>query len=83
MMRPHLRVFMPGTAARMVWNDGRQIDGDDGVPFLDREILDIGHVLDAGIVDQHVERAEFLFGGGDHGGDLGRLGHVGAANNAP
>ena len=21
MMRPHLRFFMPGTAARMVWND--------------------------------------------------------------
>ena len=56
----------------------RQVDGDDRVPFVDGEILDVRHVLDAGIVDQHVDRAELLFRLRDHRVDLGRLGHVGA-----
>jgi hypothetical protein len=34
----------------------RQIDGDDLVPLLDREILDLLDMLDAGIVDQDVDR---------------------------
>ena len=55
----------------------RQVDGDDRVPLLDREFLDRRDVLDAGIVDQDVARAELLFGRLDHRGDLGRLGHVG------
>ena len=59
--------------------EGRgQVDGDDRVPFLGREILDRGDVLDAGIVDQDVgppsssaQRAIIAL-------DLGGLRHVGA-----
>ncbi len=54
-----------------------QVDGDDRVPFLDRELLDRRHELDAGIVDEHVDRAEGLFAERDHFGDFGGLGHVG------
>ena len=35
-------------------------------------------MLDAGVVDQHIERAELGLAGAHHGFDLGRLGHVGA-----
>ena len=38
----------------------RQVDGDDLVPLLDREFLDRRHELDAGVVDEHVDRAEVL-----------------------
>ena len=55
----------------------RKIDGDDLVPFLDRKFLDRRDMLDAGIVDEDVERTESLLGRLHHGGDLGRLGHVG------
>lgn len=55
-----------------------EVDGDDGVPTLGREILDIGHVLDAGIVDEDVHTAELGVGIGEHRFDLGRLAHVGA-----
>ena len=41
------------------------------------KVLDIRDELDSGIVDQNIERAEFLFSRADHVGDLGRLGHVG------
>jgi hypothetical protein len=43
-----------------------------------REVLDRGHVLDAGVVDQDVQLAELGLGGLDHVGDLVGLGHVGA-----
>lgn len=36
----------------------REIDGDDGVPLLVRKIFDRGHMLDAGIVDEDVHRAD-------------------------
>ena len=55
-----------------------QVGGDHGVPLLDRKVLDLGDELDAGIVHQHVDRPEGGFGRGDHGGDLVRLGDVGA-----
>ncbi len=42
-----------------------QVDGDDRVPLFRREILDRGDMLDAGIVDEHVHRAEAFGGGGD------------------
>jgi len=35
-----------------------QVDGDDGVPLVDRELLDRRDVLDAGVVDQDVDRPE-------------------------
>ena len=40
------------------------------------KILDIRDELDSGIVDQNVERAEFLFSRADHVRDLGRFGHI-------
>ena len=49
---------------------------DDRVPLLGREVLDVGHVLDAGVVDEHVDAAELFFRKGHHGLDLGRLAHV-------
>ncbi len=55
----------------------RQIDRDDRVPFLDRKLLDRRDELDAGIVDENVDRAEGLLAERDHFGDLGGLGHVG------
>jgi hypothetical protein len=55
----------------------REVDGEDLVPLLDREVLDRRDELDAGVVDQDVHRAERLLGVGDHAGDLGWLGHVG------
>ena len=39
---------------------GRQVDGDDLVPFLDREILHRRDELDARIVDEDVDAAERL-----------------------
>ena len=48
----------------------RKIDCNDRVPFFDREILDIGDVLNAGIVHQDIERTEFFFGGADHEASL-------------
>ena len=56
---------------------GRQVDGDDLVPLLGRELLDRRHVLDAGIVDEDVDRPEGCLGLPDHAGDLVRLRHVG------
>ena len=57
---------------------GAQIDGENGVPLGDRERLQRGDMLDAGIVDQHIEPAEAIERHGDHFGDRVRLRHVGA-----
>ena len=54
-----------------------EIDGDDGVPALDREILNARHVLDTGVVHQDVDLSEARVGVGQHGLDFGRLAHVG------
>jgi hypothetical protein len=43
----------------------------------DRENLDRCHMLDAGVVDQDVDAAEFLRSGCDQRGNLSRLAHVG------
>src|SRR5262252_78645 len=56
---------------------GGQIDGDDGVPFVDREVFDGGHVLYAGVVDEDVNGAELSFGIGDHRLDRIRTAHIG------
>ena len=34
----------------------REIDANDGVPFVDREFLDGSDMLDACIVDEKIER---------------------------
>ena len=55
-----------------------QVDGDHGVPFLDRKAFDSGDMLDAGVVDQNIDLAEFGRGEFHHRFDLGRPAHVGA-----
>jgi hypothetical protein len=57
---------------------GGEVDGDDRVPAIDREFLDLGHELDACVVDQDVHAAEVLLGIAHHVFDLGGLAHVGA-----
>ena len=59
--------------------EGRgQVDGDDRVPFLGREVLDRRDVLDAGIVDEDVGPAELVGAALHHRLDRRRVGHVGA-----
>lgn len=38
--------------------------------------LEIAHQAVAGVVDEDIDAAEFVHGGGDHGGDVGGRGHV-------
>ena len=47
---------MPGDGGADGVEGGREIDREDRVPFLDREILDRRDELDAGVVDENVER---------------------------
>jgi hypothetical protein len=58
--------------------EGRhEIDRDDRVPFLRRELVDRRHVLDARIVDEDVDGPELSDGLDDHRFDRGRVHHVG------
>jgi hypothetical protein len=57
---------------------GGEVDGDDRVPLLDRELVDRRDVLDAGVVDQDIHRAEALDRLAQHRRDRLRLQHVGA-----
>jgi len=41
---------------------GRQVDRQDCLPFVRRELLDRRDELDAGVVDQDVDRAELRLG---------------------
>jgi hypothetical protein len=77
-MRPQLLRLHARQARRAGVEGAGQVDGDDGVPAVDRKVLDVGHMLDAGVVDQHVHAAKGLGRKGHHGFDLGRLAHVGA-----
>ena len=53
-----------------------QVDGQNLIPFLDGKFFDRCHILDAGIVDQNVERAEFGFRLMNHGRNFVRPGHI-------
>ena len=77
MMRPHLRVFMPGTAARMVWNADDRLIAMIGIPFLDREILDRRTYWMPALLTRMSSAPNSFSAVRDHGGDLGGLGHVG------
>ena len=55
---------------------GRQIDRQNLVPLVDRELIDWRHVLDAGVVDQDIHPAKPCLGRGDHGGDGRAVCHV-------
>ena len=76
MMRPVFGFHRGQRQTRGV-EGGSEVDGDNGIPFFYREILNIGHMLYAGIVDQHIDPAELLQGDLHHGGDLRGLAHVG------
>ena len=54
-----------------------QVDGNDRIPFLGRKFLDRRDMLDAGIVDEDVDRAEFLGRLLDQRPAVGALRHVG------
>jgi len=56
---------------------GRQIDGEDGVPAIDGKALGGRDVLDAGVVDEDIDRAEALFGIADQLCALLGIGKVG------
>ena len=58
---------------------GAEVEGDDQVPFLDRELVDRRDMLGAGIVDQDVDRAELFGGAADHRLDRLGPGQVGVA----
>ena len=62
MMRPQLRSLHAGQREPRGVERRAQVDRDDRVPLLDREVLDRRHVLDAGVVDQDVDAAELALG---------------------
>src|SRR3954447_10517864 len=71
------------TAPLHAWNGcpdrmegGGQVDRDDRIPLIDWKILDGRDVLNAGIVNEHIDAAERLLGKRDHLGDFARLAHV-------
>ena len=55
-----------------------QVDRQDRVPLVERKRIDRRHVLDAGVVDQQVDRAEFADRTRHHGFDRIGAAHVGA-----
>ena len=77
MMRPNLRARISGKhGADRVKRRG-EIDGENGVPFRRRELLDRRHMLNAGVVDEDVDRPERIARVGRHRCDLLRLREVG------
>jgi hypothetical protein len=54
-----------------------EVDRDDRVPTFDREVLDLGDVLDAGVVHEDVDAAELRCGELHHVLDLAGFAHVG------
>jgi hypothetical protein len=53
-----------------------QIDGDDGVPTLDRKVFYLGDVLDASVVHQNVDAAKGVGRKLHHGFNFGGFAHV-------
>ena len=53
-----------------------QVDVDHAVELLQRHFLQARVLGDAGVVDQHVDAAEFFLDAGDHGIDHFALRHV-------
>jgi hypothetical protein len=54
-----------------------EIDREDRVPLLDRKLFERRDMLNAGIVDEHVEPAVLVERGSSHSRDGIRPGHVG------
>jgi hypothetical protein len=59
MMRPQLLLAHAGHRQARGVERRAQVDGDDRVPAFGRKVLDRRHMLDAGVVDQDVDAAEF------------------------
>ncbi len=57
--------------------DAGEIDGDDVVPFVHRELLHRGDVLDTGVIDHDIDAAEGAFGIAHHRLDLPDVAQVG------
>jgi len=57
---------------------GGKVDRENRIPFGQREFIDRGDVLDARVVDEHVDAAEFGERRSHHRLDRFRLAHVGA-----
>ena len=77
-MRPQPLLLHVGHCEPAGVKCAREVDGDNRIPLVDREFLDRSDVLNAGIVDQHVDRAELGTGPIDHVFDLVGIGDVGA-----
>ena len=77
MMRPHFLLSIEGNASRVVWNAELRLMAMIASHFADRKLLKRRHVLDAGIIDQHVHAAEHVDCHLHHLGDLLGPGHVG------
>ena len=58
-----------------------EVDRDDLVPLLDRELIDRRHVLNTGVVDEDVDATEDIAGMGDERFDFDNLGEVGAVED--
>jgi hypothetical protein len=76
-MRPQPLLFHGGHGQARGVEAGAEVDRQDGVPGVDRELLHRRHVLDAGVVDEQVDGAELRDGLAHHAFDLVGLAHVG------
>jgi hypothetical protein len=61
----------------------REIDGQDLVPLSEGELVEGSILLQAGVVDQDVHRAELFQHGTEHRAHLGLIRHVGAQSERP
>lgn len=68
---------LPGGGARAK-ELARQVHPDDGIPLFERHLVERGVPLQAGVADQHVQRAELGDGGGEHPLDVLLLADIGS-----
>ncbi len=78
MIRPPVAFAHPRQRQSAGVEHRRQVDGEDGVPFLHRELIQRRHVLNAGVVHQNVHAAELAFGILHHVRYLARIAEIGA-----
>ena len=77
MMRPHLRFFMPGTAARMVWNDDDRLMAMIASHFSIGKSSMFATCWMPALLTRTSSEPKVFSAVRDHVGDFGRLGHVG------
>ena len=71
MMRPHFCAFIPGTAARIAWKGAVRLMAMIASHFSGGKSSIGRDMLDAGVVDEDVDRSHLVSGVGDHRLDLG------------